>query len=94
MVFDDEDFMLTYGDGLQEIFGSGQIAQVPQITRQNFRWRLQLRYVTGRFGELMANGLGLIASSMKTTSDGGRISGKFSFCRRRCLFPLMTAKSG
>ncbi|WP_294259770.1 sugar phosphate nucleotidyltransferase [Propionivibrio sp.] len=77
---DDEDFMLTYGDGLGDVDldrllkfhkSHGKILTVTGVRPP------------GRFGELMANGLGLVTEfNEKPQATGGRISGGFFVCRR------------
>jgi len=77
---DDEHFMLTYGDGVGDIdinrlrefhMAHGKILTVTGVRPP------------GRFGELMADGDGLVSEfNEKPQATGGRISGGFFVCRR------------
>lgn len=76
----DENFMLTYGDGLGDV----DLDRLLQFHKAHGR----ILTVTGvrppgRFGELMANDSGLVTEfNEKPQATGGRISGGFFVCRR------------
>lgn len=79
-VGNDEHFMLTYGDGVGDVAIDKLIefhrAQGKVFTVTGVR-------PPGRFGELMANGDGLVTEfNEKPQATGGRISGGFFVCRR------------
>ncbi len=77
---DNEDFMLTYGDGL----GNVDLDQVLAFHKKHGR----ILTVTGvrppgRFGELMNSPEGLVTEfNEKPQATGGRISGGFFVCRK------------
>jgi glucose-1-phosphate cytidylyltransferase len=79
-VADDENFMLTYGDGL----GNVDLDQALAFHKNHGR----ILTVTGvrppgRFGELMNSPEGLVTEfNEKPQATGGRISGGFFICRR------------
>lgn len=79
-VGDDENFMLTYGDGLGDV-------DLDKLLRFH-KSHGKILTVTGvrppgRFGELMADGLGQVTEfNEKPQATGGRISGGFFVCRR------------
>jgi glucose-1-phosphate cytidylyltransferase len=76
----DEDFMLTYGDGVGDIDLDGLL----RFHRSHGR----ILTVTGvrppgRFGELMSDASGMVTEfNEKPQASGGRISGGFFVCRR------------
>jgi len=75
----DEDFMLTYGDGVSDV----DLEQLLAFHRAHGK-TLTVTGVRppGRFGELMANGGGQITEfNEKPQATGGRISGGFFVCR-------------
>jgi glucose-1-phosphate cytidylyltransferase len=77
---DDENFMLTYGDGVGDV----DIDKLLAFHRRHGK----LVTVTGvrppgRFGEMMSNGSGQVAEfNEKPQATGGRISGGFFVCQR------------
>ena len=77
---DNEDFMLTYGDGL----GNVDLGEVLAFHKKHGR----ILTVTGvrppgRFGELMNSPEGLVTEfNEKPQATGGRISGGFFVCRK------------
>ena len=77
---DDEQFMLTYGDGVGDI----DIERLLAFHQRHGK----ILTVTGvrppgRFGELRADGDGLVSEfNEKPQATGGRISGGFFVCRR------------
>ncbi len=79
-VGDDENFMLTYGDGLGDV----DLDKLLQFHKSHGK----ILTVTGvrppgRFGELMADGNGQVVEfNEKPQATGGRISGGFFVCRR------------
>ncbi len=79
-VGDDENFLLTYGDGLSNI----DLDKLLEFHKSHGR----VLTVTGvrppgRFGELMSDANGLVTEfNEKPQASGGRISGGFFVCRR------------
>lgn len=79
-VGDDENFLLTYGDGLSNI----DLDKLLEFHKSHGR----ILTVTGvrppgRFGELMSDTSGLVTEfNEKPQASGGRISGGFFVCRR------------
>lgn len=79
-VGDDENFLLTYGDGLSNI----DLEKLLEFHKSHGR----VLTVTGvrppgRFGELMSDASGLVTEfNEKPQASGGRISGGFFVCRR------------
>lgn len=77
---DDENFLLTYGDGLSNI----DLEKLFEFHNSHGR----ILTVTGvrppgRFGELMSDASGLVTEfNEKPQASGGRISGGFFVCRR------------
>lgn len=88
---DDEQFMLTYGDGLGDV----DINQLLEFHNTHGR----ILTVTGvrppgRFGELMANADGHVTEfNEKPQATGGRISGGFFVCRR-AIFDYLDEQAG
>jgi glucose-1-phosphate cytidylyltransferase len=79
-VGDDENFMLTYGDGVSNVDLDALLA-----FHQSHGRILTITGVRppGRFGELMSDDLGLVTEfNEKPQATGGRISGGFFVCRR------------
>ncbi len=77
---DEENFLLTYGDGVGNIDLDAlvrfHLAHGKTLTVTGVR-------PPGRFGELMSDGSGLVTEfNEKPQSSGGRISGGFFVCRR------------
>lgn len=80
---DDDDFMLTYGDGVSDIDLSALLA----FHRRHGRM-LTISGVRppGRFGEVEHDGAGQVLQfNEKPQASGGRISGGFMVCRRQAL---------
>lgn len=85
---DDEDFMLTYGDGLGDVDlkalvsfhrNHGKILTVTGV------------YPPGRFGELRCNDRGMVTEfNEKPQATGGRISGGYFVAKRRLFEYLGT----
>lgn len=79
-VADDENFMLTYGDGVSDV----DLERLLEYHRSHGK----ILTVTGvrppgRFGELMADRQGLVTEfNEKPQATGGRISGGYFVCRR------------
>lgn len=77
---DDENFLLTYGDGVADV----DLDRLVAFHREHGR----VLTVTGvrppgRFGELMADSHGLVTEfNEKPQATGGRISGGYFVCRR------------
>jgi glucose-1-phosphate cytidylyltransferase len=77
---DDENFMLTYGDGVSNVDLNALLA-----FHQSHGRILTMTGVRppGRFGELVSDDLGLVTEfNEKPQATGGRISGGFFVCRR------------
>lgn len=80
---DDENFMLTYGDGVGDVdidaLVKFHLAHGRMLTVTGMR-------PPGRFGELMSNDTGQVTEfNEKPQATGGRISGGFFVCRRELL---------
>lgn len=88
---DDEDFFLTYGDGVSDI----DIAALLAFHRKHGR----IATVSGvrppgRFGELETSAEGAVTEfNEKPQATGGRISGGFFVCNRR-IFDYLPAEDG
>src|SRR5262249_25504670 len=85
----DEDFMLTYGDGVGDI-------DFRALTAQHLRYKPVVTVSAvrppGRFGEIDHDGAGRITEfNEKPQAIGGRISGGFFVCSRR-LFNYLDAE--
>jgi glucose-1-phosphate cytidylyltransferase len=90
-VQDDEDFVLTYGDGL----GNINIKKLLEFHKSHNK-ALTVTGVRppGRFGEINADEKGLITEfNEKPQAAGGRISGGFFVCNRK-IFDYLNVASG
>jgi len=77
---DDEEFLLTYGDGV----GNINIPAVIQQHRTSGKiCTLTAVHPPGRFGELSANGGTVYGFNEKPQAEGGLINGGYMVCSRR-----------
>lgn len=87
---DDENFMLTYGDGVSDV-------EIPRLVDFHNRHG-KIMTVTGvhppsRFGEIVYDAKGVVGEfNEKPQAVGGRISGGFFVCRRE-IFDYLDAAS-